>query len=117
MTILTPVVELYKTLIGLFKSEDVAVLILLAMLGVFAVATAYIWLQHRQYLMSLKSAAQTLRDALARTDWISADRLNAADAGLKANQVVGAAWSRYRISLREDPTKPGNYINFIEPSC
>lgn len=116
MTILTPVVELYKTLIGLFKSEDVAVLILLAMLGVFAVATAYIWLQHRQYLMSLKSAAQTLRDALARTDWISADRLNAADAGLKANQVVGAAWSRYRISLREDPTKPGNYINFIEPS-
>ncbi len=117
MTLLTPLVDLITGLIGLFDSKEVAVLVVLAMLGLFAGATAWIWLQHRRHMASLEAATKVLRDALARTDWTSADRLNAADAALKANPVVGFAWSQYRASLREDPAKPGSYVNFVEPSA
>ena len=117
MTLLSPLVDLITGLIGLFDSKEVAVLVVLAMLGLFAGATAWIWLQHRRQMASLAAAVKVLRDALARTDWTSADRLNAADAALKANPVVGLAWSQYHASLREDPTKPGSYVNFVEPAA
>ena len=116
MTFLTPLVDLITGLIGLFDSKEVAVLVVLAMLGLFAGATVWIWLQHRRHMASLESATNTLRGALARTDWTSADRLTAADAALKSNQVVGPVWSQYWASLREDPAKPGTYINLVEPS-
>ena len=117
MTLLTPLVDFITGLIGLFDSKEVAVLVVLAMLGLFAGATAWIWLQHRRQMASLAAAVKVLRDALARTDWTSADRLNAADAALKANPVVGLAWSQYHASLREDPAKPGSYVNFVEPAA
>lgn len=117
MTLLTPLVDLITGLIGLFDSKEVAVLVVLVMLGLFAGATAWIWLQHRRHMASLESATKALREALAHTDWTSADRLNAADAALKSNRVVGPAWSQYRASLREDPAKPGTYINLVEPSA
>lgn len=116
MTLLTPLVDLITGLIGLFDSKEVAVLVVLAMLGLFAGTTAWIWMQHRRHMASLKSATKALRDALMRTDWTSADRLNAADAVLTTNPVVGVAWSQYRASLREDSSKPGSYVNFVQPS-
>lgn len=100
--LLTPFVDLITSLIGLSNSKEVAVLVVLAMLGLFAVATAWVWLQHRRPIASLKSATKALREALARKDLTSADRLNAADAALKANKVVGLVWSQYRASLRDD---------------
>jgi len=117
VTLLTPLVDLITGLIGLFDSKEVAVLVVLAMLGLFAGATVWIWLQHRRHMASLAAAVRVLRDALARTDWTSADRLNAADAGLKANPVVGLAWSQYYASLREAPAKPGSYVNFVDPAA
>ncbi len=105
MTHISPLVDLITGLIGLFDSKEVAVLVVLAMLGLFSAAAAWIWLQHRRHIACLESATRALRDALARPDWANADRLNAADAALKTNQVVGLAWSQYRASLREDPAR------------
>jgi hypothetical protein len=85
------------------------------MSGLFVGANVWIWLQHHRHMASLKSATRTLREAAARADWTAADRINAADAALESNPVVGSAWANYRASLREHPSKQGIYVNFVEP--
>lgn len=116
MTVITPLVDIIARLIGWFDTKEKAVLVVLGMLGLFAAAAAWIWWRHRGQVANLEAATTAVRDALARSDWTAADRLNAADAALKDNHVVGPVWAQYRATLREDPGKPGAYVNLVDPS-
>jgi hypothetical protein len=116
MMILTPLVTIITALIGWFDSKEKAVLLVLVMLVLFVAAAAWIAWRHIASARSLRAATRSVRDALARSDWTTADRLNAAEAALANNAVVGAAWTQYRATLREDPVRPGAYVNLVDPA-
>ncbi len=116
MMSLSSLVAIITALIGWFDSKEKAVLLVLVMLVLFVAAVAWIVWRHYGNARSLRAAAIAVRDTLARSDWTTADRLNAADAALASNAVVGAAWTQYRATLREDPVRPGSYVNLVDPA-
>lgn len=91
MMLLTPLVTIITALIGWFDSKEKAVLLVLVMLVLFMAALIWIVWRHIANARSLRAATAAIRDALARSDWTTADRLNAADAALAQNAVAGAA--------------------------